>query len=1001
MPGSGLRPPDRVRPRQPLFRLLPLLALVAGAAPLAAQNGRLQIPPVRSEPAPAPAPAGADAHGGVAEEGAGAEAPPEVPELWRDADAPADRVFLEFELSRDVADSARAAALERLRALGLDTRDAALRALRSDWGPTVRLAADLLGWVGRPSAEDPRDAEALVAAASRTGDVAAAAACLDAAGLLNGGPLPSLAVTLLGHPRRQVRTVAESRLAAEPAPAHVPRLLQLVRGGRDPDVRLRAVRLLADHAEAGGVREALRRALSDASSEVAFRAAEILATRSGPEGLAWLSRELGTPDLHGPEAGYLVFALLDQQRRRGEVVIADDLLPRLTRLLDDPDLFTSGVAAAAIADVVHRDPRLPLAPVWEDKVPLALVRAVSGAIFYPQYARFAPLGEAVLREVTGLDLPDRAAWVAWLEDGGFRGVLLRAQVDLDAAPPEAWRVRWTRFAADESGAAESRVLAGPRAWWGPGDRMAGKRSLERLAEVLRESGVAGDTWALEDASAPVGELDLLVGDARKRVRFGGADGAAVAAEVFDALDALWEGLGWQVLAPAGAEEARLFLTSHLDALDSDDAGDRAGAVVALARGRLGELSDEVLRDWCEELLQNPAVPTVWTREVALEYLAEVPRRAADGSLASLVLGAALMAPDFLTADDLAAALSSLEEPLRGQLLRSGLTRLGRDAVARAAVHGELPVRVAALRALAYFGADAGADLVAALDADSVAERVAALRSLGEVGASGAAPRVAALTAVGHPREVRLEAVRTLAALGAEEAADALFAAARDEDPALRAAALEALASTPGEAAVHHLGELFEDYAATPLETSYFRALVGRGPAAARRLLRARLADPDVLLARRAAAMDGWLGDPAAVPVLLRWLPLDPRNPQLLEALAAATCVDFRDLPDPAGVWLAWWRDHSDQAPARWFAEAAEQARFRLPPGFHDPSLVDPAVSVPVLLDVAARGPGSLRPAATYWLEQVTGVDGGVVLPNTPAAEAERRLAPWREWLRAR
>ena len=87
---------------------------------------------------------GEDQQGEVTE--AGAEA--EVPKLWEDASGRAEEIFRDFEMARRDTDVVHKRTLNELRDLGLNTKDAALKALNSTYPPTVVIAAELLEWVG-------------------------------------------------------------------------------------------------------------------------------------------------------------------------------------------------------------------------------------------------------------------------------------------------------------------------------------------------------------------------------------------------------------------------------------------------------------------------------------------------------------------------------------------------------------------------------------------------------------------------------------------------------------------------------------------------------------------------------------------------------------------------------------------------------------------------------------------------------------------------------------
>lgn len=954
------------------------------AAPLAAQSGKLRIPP---PPQPTPAPV---------EQPAEQEAAPAAatPSFWDAPSNAAEQVFAGFEAAQSVAASERASALERLRALGLETRVTALKALGSDWGPTVLLAAELLEWVGFTASEDPADVQALVEAASRTGMVEASGGCLDAALRLNGGALPARATSLLAHPNRSVRVVAEGRLGKAADPSHADRLLQLLEFGRDADVRLRAARLLTFHAAMPETRLALRRSLRDESAEVAFSAAGTLAGEARGDQVAFLVSEL-RQRCAGPEAGYLAYALLLQQQSHDATLIPDDVLPRLEALLEDADLFASAAAGACLAEFAYRSGP-PATPVlWSRQVPFVLVRALTGSVFYPQFARFSPLAEDALERISGEEQGERGGWAAWLAQLGPEGLaFLRGRLEWTEADAARLRIAWRRGDA----AAGELALTGAEAWLLPGERMLGARGLAELREELERSGllepVAASNRFGQEGEPVQAVVEITVGAQRKRLTFRGA-AARTVEPLLVRCEAAWEAAAWQMLG-AGDPDARAFVLEHLAAMEGADADARARAMIALTRGRAVVLDDATLFAWCERLLATPGLAPHWDAELAGELMAAVPARAADESCALALAGAALLGADAAMAGPMAGVAAQVGEPLRTRLLTLGMQRLGLDAARLFAADADLGVRVAALSALPALGADAAELLRAALAGPELPVRLAAIRGLGELGDAAALEEVAAFAAAGQPHELRKEAVWALGRFGEPRALPYLLEATASEQPVLRIAALLAIAAIPGDEAQLALGALFPDYAGTALESSYLRALLECGAAGARRALQPFYVHADAVLVRRSSLLGGLLGDPAAASGLMDWLPSDPRNGELLEALANTLCVDFRSLPDPAGTYLAWWRDHSAESPAAWFASAAEASGFRLPPEFAAGGQA--RVSVAELLRLLESGPAHLRAAATYFLHGYTGVDGSVVLAGTPADEVARRAAPWRSWL---
>lgn len=969
--------------------VLGVLALCASLAPpLAAQSGRLQIPPPPPKPVQDP-----PAEQQPVEQ-APAEAAVSTLSLWAPPSNAAEQIFLEFETGQSLAEPARVASLERLRALGLETRHTALKALGSDWGPTVLLGAELMEWVGLTAGEDAADVNALVEAASRTGMVEAAGACLDAALRLNGGVLPGRAVTLLAHPNRNVRVLAEGRLAGAPERQHLDRLLQFVEHGRDSDVRLRAARLLAGFQAEPEVRLALRRCLRDDSVEVGFSAASTLAGQARLEQVAFVVSEL-RQRCAGAEAGYLAFSLLLQQKEHDATLIPEDVLPRLEALLDDPDLFASGAAGACLAEYAYRAGPERLPADWRVRVPFVLVRAVAGVVFYPQFSRFSPLAERALERISGEVSADRRDWVAWMEGLGREGLdFLRGRIELGAETVAQLRISWSRPGVQ----AETRVLAGPQAWLLASERLAGPRALAQLQAELERSGIltsvaSSNRFGAEDD--PIGAvIEIRVAEQRKLLLFRGSAQSAVG-ELLSACDRAWNEAAWQLLAADDAE-GRAFVIARLDAMEGSDPRQRAEAMAALTRGRLHALDGAAVRQWSARLLATPAVAEFWDAGLAQEALAQVAARGSDADAALALVDAALINPAAEYTAPLADAAAAVEEPLRTRVLTRGLQLLGLDAARALLADARLPVRVAVLSASAQMGIGAAPMLREALRAGEMPMQLAALRGLGDLADAASLDEVAPFAAVDQPHELRKEAVWALGRFGEPRALPALQEAAASEQPALRVSALLAIAAIPGEEAQVALGALFSEYAGTALEGSYLRALLERGAAGARRTLQPFLVSRDPVLVRRAAVLGGLLGDPVVAQNLMDWLPTDPRNPELLEALASTLCVDFRTLPDPAGTYLAWWRDHANETPAVWFADAAKGSGFELGAQFAEG--VQQRASVAELLRVLETGPAHLRASATYFLHGLTGVDGPIVLAGTPRAEISRRTGAWRAWL---
>ena len=528
------------------------------------ERGKLDLPapaPRRSEPEPPPA--------------APAEAPPTG--FWGEPAGRSEAVFARFERLAQIHETEWRAALEGLRALGLETRKTALKALASPHAPSVELAARLLVSVGKSE-----DAETLVEAASSAGALEASNACLDTAARLTGGWLPELAARLLDHPQRGVRAAVETRLAKLPHASHKPALLDLARNGRDSDVRLRAARLLRNYPGDADVRAGLHAALSDPALAVAFEAAEALAGSGRPEEVDWVRGQIRTGE-PGLPLGYLNYALLRQQQLVSVLLVSEELLPKLRLALGHPEPFVAGSAAAVLAEYHFRsETEEGIGPI-EGEVVHLLVKSVGGTL-YPQYARFAPLAEDSLKRITGEDFgnQDRSAWLAWHSEHyrDFRSV--RGVLPLLTADYPRLRVTW--LDADEV----ERTLAGPAAEFGVGDgRRLGSRDLEAMvaaldaAQLLDVDVLPGIYGPAEEAVAA--RIEITAGARRKRLSFRGASAASWLPPLFAELERLHAENSWQLLAgdAAGTE----FVLERLPLWSAADAAERNRLRVEWSRGR--------------------------------------------------------------------------------------------------------------------------------------------------------------------------------------------------------------------------------------------------------------------------------------------------------------------------------------------------------------------------------------------------------------------------------
>lgn len=977
-----------------IVRLLTVcLVLLVLAPAVSAQGSRLDLPP----PPPKQDEGQEDPKSGDPK--AEAEQPTpgegeEVPALWADIDGPIEELFKRFEMKQDSTKSTRAKFLEELRGLGLGSQDTALKALSSTFPPTVMLAAEILEWVG-----EAKDADRLVEAASSVNNVEAVGVCLDSALRLANGVLPEAAVRLLGHPKRQMRTVAESRLSEKPNLSHLPKLLQFLNYGRDNDVRIRAARLLSAFPDNPDARLGLRQALAGDSIDVAMLAVRSLAADGSNANVQWLHDELLSAATE-MESAYLLMGILLHQDKRSDLIIKPSLEDRLRHLLRNQDPFISGTAAAALAEFVFRAELAGPVEELERGVPQVLVRAVGGVDFYPQYARFAPLAERSLRRITGVHFEEQAgsAWVKWLTENHQDFHFVRGRIELAEGEISQLRVTW--IGADSI----KHTLVGSNAVRLQGDRVVGTMGGEKLLATIEKPGLLSasmmpGTMGLADVPLTL-QIEVSVGSRRKSLSFRGSAGEPWVTTLKNELVALYETTGWQALA--GTDTAgREFLNQNLERFDANDfanENERTAALIALSTGRLAGLEESVLRSWVTELETISTRSAYWTPELSREFLALIPLYSQDGPFVASLLNL-VMSDDTHSIDTEALELlATLGEPSRSDLLLRALLQTNADACGALLTDERLSVRLAAVRALPRFEAQGTSYLISALDDLHPLIQRTALNGLGQQRALVARDIVAAYTKEGMPVELRRAAIIALGQIGSAESLPNLVMISRSTDISLQLSAVSAIAEIPGIEADAAIGGLFPSFAATPVEGSYMRSLMTRGSGSARTILRPYLLSEDVALSQRAALLAGSLGDPVAAPVLMDWLPRDTRNPELLLALANSLCVDFRNTPDPAGTYQAWWSDNQNRTSADWLRNAANDSGFDIPRGFDDPTRVDPKTTVGALLTVLESGPAHMRAVTCYFLNTLTGVDAAVIAIGTPRPELMRRAKPWRDWL---
>ncbi|MBC8330062.1 MAG: HEAT repeat domain-containing protein [Planctomycetes bacterium] len=767
-----------------------------------------------------------------------------------------------------------------------------------------------------------------------------------------------------------------------------------------PAARLRAARLLRSFRDRPEVRLALHEALLDPSTPVAFEAADTLAGEADPEALRLLRADLEAAE-PGLQLGYLLYALLRQQEFLGRLIVEPELLPLLKDALREPDLFLSGAAAACLAEYLFRSTDLESLSQFEVEILHSLVKSIGGMTFYPQYARFSEIGERSLIRISGEDFShlDRSAWLSWYAQNQVAFRAVRGKLQVTEADLPRLRISW------QHGDGALRCLAGEAA----GDteaelRFLGGIGMVQLLERIEQAqlldvrvlpGIYGSPSQVARA-----RIELEVGPQRKPLTFRGDAAADWLPGLLRDLDAQFESLAWQDLAPPTG--GREFVLSRLAQWDTADAPGRRRLEIELTRERLANLSGDELESWCAYLAADPGFEALWDADLGARFLETVPRYAARPELAGTLLRAALRRPHPELASPFVESLADMSEPLRSSLLQQGMLAFGPELAAESMRDERLPVRVAAARSLGSAGPAGLEALLEALNDPNALVVQMAARSLGQLGDPAVLPQLLPLTGGEHSKGVRGETLWALGEIGALGALEAVKrSCGLDQDPSVRLAAVEALGKLQGAGVEEVFSELFPDFAGQELELVWSRSLERRGCGVARRVLRQHLDAGDPVIAARAAVLSGRLGDPEAVGHLIRMLPRSPRDSDLLDALVTSTGVDFRGTPDPAGVYVAWWSENGLLVPAFWLERAAANGGYLLPAEFDVTERVKPALAVERLVELLEGGPVHLRPMASYFLVQLTGVDLPAFRPETPFEAVQASASTWRAWISER
>lgn len=837
------------------------------------------------------------------------------------------------------------------------------------------------------------------------------------------------------HPAGAVVQSAAKRLEERVAPADLLDLKDVYSAG-GPAARSAAIGLMAV-ADREGARPHLVRALADKDPETSLAAAEALAADPSDEAERALRDAVAAPVDRKLAYGFLALGL--RQTRAGTRLIEDAHVRTLlgTRGLKSLNALNRAVAAIVLADTgyAHAVPKLD--EVLDREVMPVLVDTWGGTEFWKDMEVLRPMALRRLQRLSGdFERSDPKQWWTWWERHRDSFVARRVLSTL----PEALVPQLVVTIGGSGAPGEETTVLTPSVYEVTGstaDRLPLLLTLEQareLATTIESSGLLqireGLTGAL-DQGGPM-TIHLRLDKRQRRIRVQADDPAPEAIPVIEHVRLLRERLDWQryrdAVDPDGIERFVENMGPRFDRTVAED--ERASAKARLILRTIGaERTDAWNLRALEELRGLGSARDLLSADDRDRLLSLLAKRERADDVAISTMRILATVGDVETATRVLTFLQSHRGPRTAELMADVLATAGEGAH-KAALDDESPdVRRAGLRALERddFGGQAGDyALLALADSDPDVKREAVL-ALGRLRVDGAFDKLTDLA--GRKDALRTAAIESLGLLGGKEVLPELMRAFTDDDPGVRVAAIQALASTrEPEAFSAIVFGMSSDLSPLVREVAA-QAIVDIGTERAGTALRLLALDPSRQPGPRARAVAGWsdllgrrahvdlerllddpaieVGDeaavalarwrePAGVPRLLEMLE-EGRQParaqQALESLSLESFgQDDRDIL--ADLYAGWWDLESDRGPKRWLLDRLTLA------GIDDEGLrrwsegTASREAVPALLEGLRADEWYVRRACDLALRETLGGNVGWQEPWTTRGEAAEMRRQW-------
>ena len=260
-----------------------------------------------------------------------------------------------------------------------------------------------------------------------------------------------------------------------------------------------------------------------------------------------------------------------------------------------------------------------------------------------------------------------------------------------------------------------------------------------------------------------------------------------------------------------------------------------------------------------------------------------------------------------------------------------ILRAAGPLVARASTRDPRPqLRAVAVGEILELGA--AEDSVRAMEMlhdPAIPVQVAAIEALGSKHVEAARVELLLRARLGDDPVIRSAALDAIASLGGEGVLDAMLLGLTSPVHAIKVAAARGHARLGDPTAAPLLVSLLGQGRGSDVFEAARQGLIAMGDGATSDLLRA-INTPGSRARREGALLLSQQGVPEAIPVLLALLTENPNDSLIASELAIVTCNDLRASGNPSVAWWDWWEGVVHDNPNAWLCGALERLGVSAP-----------------------------------------------------------------------